>query len=317
MKGISAAQRTHLSGASLLKLKNPLYKAAVEAVTLDELRRDLAGAGDITTSAFFSSTSQVTAKIIAKQAGVFAGRVEAEYLLSALQIPHTWKVKDGQSVEQMQFLISLKGNARDIFAAERTLLNLLGRMSGIATVAHILTQKLRAADLQTVLTPTRKTLWGLVDKRACFIGGAGVHRLNLADAILIKHPHLKASGLTLEQYLTKTLLTARKLKPRFVEVEVGNARDAYTAAAVFAHALANGLRVPCVILFDNMSPSQIRASVKNIRADFAAKSLILEASGGITGKNLLAYAKTGVDVISMGALTNGSGVLDISLRLVD
>lgn len=317
MKNTLLLYRTHFSGARLLTLDNPLYRRAVEAITLDELSRDMSSAGDITTNSFFIGQKKIEAKIIAKSAGIFAGRPEAEFFLKTLKIQHSWHLKDGDHVKKGTALITLHDAPQKIFAIERSLLNLLGRMSGIATLTYRLLKKVGRSQMKApvAIAPTRKTLWGLVDKRACAVGGGATHRLNIADAVLIKHPHIAASGISIEQYLVQTLKNISKFTPRFVEVEVASEKDAYTVAAVFAHAQKNGLTSPCALLFDNMSPALIKKSLHSIKHSFPQLKIVFEASGGITPKNIRTYARTGVDVLSMGCLTNGASVLDLSLRV--
>lgn len=268
-----------------LTLKNPLYADFVS-------RYLYADGPDVTTEALIGADEKMTAKIIKKSPGISCGIEEVLHF-----IPGARASKDGDIV------IELNGNARDILVKERTCLNLLMRMSGIATFTR---KMVDLAGPDVLLVPTRKTLWGLLDKRACHVGGGGTHRLDLHDAILIKDNHLSLLDYDIEKALEKAFVSYSGA--RFVEIEVETQKDAITAHNAFKRLNFN---VPAVIMFDNMAPSEIRG----VLAEIGKTDVLFEASGGITGKDLKEYSETGVDVISMGELTMNAPALDFSMEI--
>ena len=184
------------------------------------------------------------------------------------------------------------------------MLNLLSRMSGIATTTRRLTEKLRKANLTAKIAATRKTAPGLgyFDKKAVIIGGGDPHRLRLDDMILVKDNHIAIAG-SVENAVKKARQNASFSKK--VEAEVTRVADALKAAESGAD----------IIMLDNFSPKQIREAVKALKkAGFFGK-ILLEVSGGITEQNLLEYASTQVNIISLGALTHSVKALDISLEI--
>lgn len=265
--------------------KNQLYADFVS-------RYLFADGHDVTTKALIGTDQKMTARIVKKSPGISCGIEEILHF-----IPNARVSKDDNVV------IELNGNARDILALERTCLNLLMRMSGIATFTR---KMVDLAGPDVLLVPTRKTLWGLLDKRACHAGGGGTHRLDLHDAILIKDNHLSLLDYDIEKALKMAFKSCFGV--RFVEIEVETRKDATTAHNVFKK-LHFG--VPAAIMFDNMAPSEIRAVLDEI----GETDVLFEASGGITGRNLKEYAETGVDVISMGELTMNAPALDFSMEV--
>ena len=197
-------------------------------------------------------------------------------------------------------LLVLRGRADRILGVERTLLNVLQRMSGVATVAHRLASKL---PRRIKLLATRKTFWGLLDKRAAMVGGALSHRLNLSDAVLVKDNHL-----LLEPYFQKpwqkVLKKAKKV--RFVEIELDNFDDLQTFVA--GHQKGG----PAVVLLDNFQPAQVRRAIKLLKPT----RVMIEVSGGINLQNIRSYALPGVHAISSGAITNKAPALDLFLRVI-
>jgi nicotinate-nucleotide pyrophosphorylase (carboxylating) len=186
-------------------------------------------------------------------------------------------------------------------------------MSGIATETKHLVDSLR--NYQTRIAATRKTLLRYLDKKAVFLGGGLTHRFGLWDAILIKDNHLetvKKEGKT--NYIETALTRASKYldEVNFIEIEVTSHEEALTAAQIFD---ALKLKKPCVIMLDNMKPALIRETLEALREKNLYDNLLIEASGDITPKNIRKYAKTGVDVVSMGYLTHSMKALDLSLEM--
>jgi len=197
--------------------------------------------------------------------------------------------------------LQVSGDARIILSCERTVLNLLSRMSGIATQTNMLVSKIRKINKKTNLYSTRKTAPGLryFDKEAVKIGGGHKHRMALDDMVMIKDNHLLLCN-SIEDIIKK----ARKQHKR-VEVEVENQRDAILAANCGA----------TIIMLDNFSPVQIKKTITALQKKKLRNNIKLEASGGINSKNITAYAKTSVDVISVGYITNSVNGLDLSLEV--
>jgi nicotinate-nucleotide pyrophosphorylase (carboxylating) len=241
----------------------------------------------------------VRGRVIAKEACVLAGLEEAMSVFKYFEIRSSSKFKDGDKIQGSDVILSISGNARGILKAERVALNILGRMSGIATM----TAKFVEVAGGVKIAATRKTTPGFrkYEKKAVRIGGGDPHRFRLDDTVMIKDNHIKVAG------LEKAIKEARKSNfTKKIEVEVENAQDALTAAKLDAD----------IIMFDNMKPAEINKAVKNIRSKRARKNIILEASGGITIENVGDYAKSGVDVLSVGALTRDARWSDFSLELL-
>jgi nicotinate-nucleotide pyrophosphorylase (carboxylating) len=216
----------------------------------EKLRQMLAedtGQGDITSALLIPEKCSAEAEIIAKDSGVAAGIEEAEVLLESLNLKPEALVKDGDEIKPKQVLMKIYGDARTILTAERTLLNIISRMSGIATTTRRLVEKVRKAGYKTVVACTRKTAPGLLyfDKKAVSVGGGDTHRLHLDDMILIKDNHTRIAG-----SIEKAVKTVKE-KVSFskkVEVEVSSVDEALEAAKAGAD----------IIMFDNFSPNQIK-----------------------------------------------------------
>lgn len=263
------------------------------------------GQGDITTDALVPSNLNVLAEVIAKENGIVAGVEEAIILSESLGLIAKPLVKDGETASKGQIIMTFSGNARTILSSERTTLNLLSRMSGIATKTRNLCKKLEKANLNTRIAATRKTAPGLLyfDKKAVSMGGGDPHRLHLDDMVLIKDNHLAMAG-NLE-----TVIERAKQKVSFskkIEVEVTKIADALKAAEAGAD----------IIMLDNFSPIQIKKTIEALKKNGVSEKILTEASGKITEENLLEYAHTGVNVISLGELTHSAKALDISLEIV-
>jgi len=271
---------------------------------LREMLAEDVGLGDITTASIVPEESTAEAEVIAKEAGVAAGIEEAKILLESLGLKVEALVTDGEEIKTKQVLIKIFGDTRTILSVERTLLNILSRMSGIATTTRKLTEKLQKAGLKTKVACTRKAAPGLLyfDKKAVLIGGGDTHRLHLDDMILIKDNHIKVAG-SIENAVKKVREKASFSKK--IEVEVTSVKDVLAAAKAGVD----------IIMLDNFSPKQIKRAVKLLKeAGFIGK-ILLEASGGITAENITAFASTGVGIVSLGEITDSSKTLDISLEI--
>ena len=272
---------------------------------LKQLLAEDIGQGDVTSAAVVPAGLTVEAEVVAKEAGVAAGIEEVGVLAENLGLNAKAEVADGENIGNGQVIIKITGDARTILSAERTMLNLLSRMSGIATATRRLAEKLRKAKATAKVAATRKTPLGLgyFDKKAVLIGGGDPHRMRLDDMILIKDNHVVIAG-SVENAVKRAKQAASFSKK--IEAEVTSVADALKAAEAGAD----------VVMLDNFSPKQVREAVEALKkAGFFGK-VLLEASGGITEQNLLEYASAQVNVISMGALTHSVKALDVSLEIV-
>jgi nicotinate-nucleotide pyrophosphorylase (carboxylating) len=262
------------------------------------------GLGDVTAAAVVPSGLTAEAAVSAKEAGTVAGVEEAVVLAESLGLKVMVGVADGDEVRKAQVLLKVSGDARAILSVERTLLNLVSRMSGIATATRRLTEKLRKAHTKAKIAATRKSAPGLLyfDKKAVSIGGGDPHRLNLSDMILVKDNHIALAG-SVENAVKNARQNSSFSKK--IEVEVARVADVLKTVKTGAD----------IIMFDNFSPKQIEEAIELLKeAGFFGK-ILLEASGEITEDNLLEYAALPVDIISMGRLTHSTKALNVSLEI--
>jgi len=269
---------------------------------LDSIRRaldeDLGANGDVTSDSILPAAAQLNARLIARQEGVIAGLdvAAAAFHLLDSDIRFTPHASEGQHVDPDDLLAEIRGPARAILAAERTALNFLGRMSGIASLTRRFVEAVSGTG--AIILDTRKTAPGLrhVDKLAVRRGGGQNHRLGLYDMLLIKDNHIDAAG-----SLAEAVRRARAAHPNLpLEVETRTLEEVRAALS-----LGVGR-----ILLDNMSLETMRQAVR-----LAGGRARLEASGNVTLERVRAIAATGVDYISVGALTHSAPVFDLSLKV--
>jgi len=285
-----------------LNIKNKKYKSYVEKFFKDKLEQDV-GKGDITTNSLISKNKNVNASVIVREDGIIAGMEEVSLLINEFKVK-TYK-KDGDRVKNNEVILEIYGNARKILNYERTLLNILQRMSGIAT----LTYETKKLVKKYIIAGTRKTLFPLFDEKALSVGGALTHRLDLSSAILVKDSHLEV----LDDNIKKAIILASEnKKTKYVEVEVKNESEAFEAAKTIYNLKSNKI---FAIMFDNVKPSMIKKTIKRINNIINKKIILFEASGGINQENIKEYSKTGVDIISLGILTHSVNVFDMSLEI--
>ncbi|MDW8072529.1 MAG: carboxylating nicotinate-nucleotide diphosphorylase, partial [Anaerolineae bacterium] len=277
-----------------------LLHAAAPLIEL-ALAEDI-GPGDVTTQAILSPDAQVHGYIIAKEAGVIAGLPVAEMVFRKMAptVCFIARVEEGEEVPRGTVIAEVMGPAHTVLAAERTALNFLQRMSGVATFTRSFVDAV--ACTATTILDTRKTLpgWRVLDKYAVRMGGGVNHRMGLYDMILIKDNHVAAVG-----SIRSAVERARAAHPHLpIEVEVHNLTELQEALEI----------IPPVdrILLDNMNLEEMRQAVA-----ITAGRVPLEASGGITLGRVVEVAETGVDYISVGALTHSAVALDISMELAD
>jgi nicotinate-nucleotide pyrophosphorylase (carboxylating) len=280
-----------------------LPRRILENKLLEMLAEDI-GQGDITTALIVPTETIVEAAVISKESGIAAGVEEAKVLLESLSIKAEPSVTDGSKISSKQVLMKISGDARTILSAERTLLNILSRMSGIATMTRSLIEKLRDSGVKTRIACTRKTAPGLLyfDKKAVQVGGGDTHRLHLDDMILIKDNHIAVAG-SLKEAVKRAKEGASLSKK--IEVEVTRIEDVLTAAEADVD----------IIMLDNFSPKQIEKAVNLLEKMKLYGKVLLEASGGITAENILLFSSTGVDILSLSEITQSAKALDISLEI--
>jgi len=275
----------------------PLPDLLIDPVVRAALAEDLGRAGDITALACIDADATLTATFGAREAGTIAGLDCARLAVLAMDPAAKFKARvgDGDAVAAGAVLAKVTGNARALLSSERTALNLLGRLSGVATLTA---QYVAAVEgTKARITDTRKTTPGLraLEKYAVRCGGALNHRFGLDDAILIKDNHVAACGGVGEAIRRARAFAGHLVK---VECEVDSLKQ-------LAEALDAG---PDVVMLDNFSLKNLRVAV-----GMTAGRVVLEASGGVTLDTVRDIAETGVDVISVGALTHSASELDIGL----
>ena len=257
--------------------------------------------GDVTSEAVIPEGTKARAVIIAKQDGVIAGVEEAKALFEHFGVKVSVRKRDGEEVRKGDVILKLEGDARAILLVERTALNIMGRMSGIATEVRRLVEKVRAVNPKVRVAGTRKSLLRPIDKRAILIGGGEPHRFSLSDAILIKDNHLALVP------LGEAIKRAKSFSVyKVVEVEVESLEDALRAVKAGAD----------VVMLDNMSPVEIAETVEALRREGLRDRVKIEVSGGITPENIGEYAALDIDVISLGYLTHSVRNFDVSLEMV-
>jgi nicotinate-nucleotide pyrophosphorylase (carboxylating) len=261
------------------------------------LSEDLGELGDITSDACIPETAESDAVFVARADGVIAGLEVAAYVFEALDpsLSFVPMIADGDQVAPGDRIARVSGRTRSILSGERTALNLLGRMSGVATATAMLVEAVSGTPVR--VSDTRKTMPGLraIDKYAVRVGGGMNHRFGLYDAVLIKDNHLAAIG-----DITAAVAAARAaVSPGvMIEVEVDNLDQ-----------LARVLETDADrVLLDNMGPKLLREAVEMVGG-----RMTTEASGGVTRDNVRLLAETGVDIISVGWLTHSAPQLDIGL----
>jgi nicotinate-nucleotide pyrophosphorylase (carboxylating) len=277
---------------------------AVDRIVKLALREDV-GRKDITTTALFGDKLHIRAEIEAKEPGVLCGLKIAERVFR--QVDENLRflpvAKDGESLESLREVAYIEGSARSILIAERTALNFIGHLSGIATLTRRFVEKTQGTNAK--IMDTRKTTpnFRLLEKYAVAAGGGVNHRLGLYDQGLIKDNHLRVLK---DRAIPDIVQTLREsvLKKTILGIEVKNLKE-------FAEALKTKVNY---ILLDNMTPENVAEAVQMRRK--AGSGIELEVSGGIRLENVRSYALTGVERISVGALTHSAPWLDVALDIV-
>lgn len=269
----------------------------IDKIILTGLKEDMPF-GDITTDNLIDDTSQSEALLIAKDTGVIAGIDIAKRVFEIIDkdIIFDKKIEDGHRVKSGDVIAQIKGNTRALLKGERTALNLLQRLSGIATKTRELCEKIK--DTNSKVVDTRKTTLGLraLEKYAVRVGGGYNHRFSLSDGVMIKDNHIKAAG-----GIKEAVKKIRKKIPHTIKIEVETETLEQVEEALEAGA--------DIIMLDNMGVDKVRKAVKIING-----SAISEASGNVNLDSIVEIAKTGVDIISVGSLTHSVSAFDISMK---
>jgi nicotinate-nucleotide pyrophosphorylase (carboxylating) len=282
----------------LMRITDPQTKGLINLALSEDI-----GSGDITSQALLDNRPSGKAIIVAKQEGILAGLPVAKMVFLAVNPRVVLRMlkRDGDRIKKGEKIASVQGKAKDILSAERTALNFVQRLSGIATLTARYVDKIRGTKAR--ILDTRKTTPGLraLEKYAVSAGGGQNHRMGLFDMVLIKENHLKAAG-----GISNAIVRARsKSRGKKIEVEVRNLNEVREAVE----------SKPDWIMLDNMRIDQMRKAVRMIRS--AGRAVKIEASGNVTLKNVRNIALTGVDFISVGALTHSAPALDMSLMLIE
>lgn len=263
------------------------------------------GRGDITSDLLVPKELEARGTIKMKEEAVIAGVDEVSILLKQVGLEQKWNVSDGSIVRFGEVVVKVSGNARSMLAVERVALNILGHMSGIATATRRAVDMVSRIDSAVRIAGTRKTLPGLrlMEKRAIKLGGGDPHRNDLYDMVLIKDNHISLMGT-----IGSTIRGIRESMPDKggrIEVEVDTSDGAGEAARSGAD----------IIMLDNMSVEDVREAVIRLEKEGLREKVALEVSGGIRFDNIEAYAQAGVDIISMGILTNSSHAMDMTFKI--
>ena len=260
------------------------------------------GFGDITSNAVVEEGKTVKAYIVSKDEGILAGNMIIRDLFEEFGVKVTFWMKDGSEISKDDLLMSMQGDARTILLLERTALNLVMRMSGVATAANHYVSLIKDSDVRVAGTRKTSPAIGKFDKYALKVGGADTHRFALDDMVLIKDNHIAACGTPLEALLKAKQNTSFSKK---IEIEVESLDDA-------VECVKNGADI---VMLDNMSPDEVKEVIGELEKLNIRQNSLIEVSGGITDETIMDYADLGVDIISIGALTHSSRSLNFSLRM--
>ncbi len=301
------------------------YQEACLAYFEFQAKLDLpAGCEDVTSKLTLKDRAKcvVKAELVLKQDGMLAGIEESMWFLKQQkQITDVFSdAVDGEFARSGRRILFLQGEADYLLFVERHLVNFLQRMGGLATQAYEIIGAAAGFNPYVLICPTRKTYFGPLDKKAIVVAGGGSHRVYLSDAVLVKENHFASAGVSssvadFQHFLSS--LTKHKENLAFVEVEVETPDQALRVAQILRDIKhRNNSHVPYGILLDNFNTAQIIRTLSEIKQLGFWDDLFFEASGGITQNSLRDYVNSGVDIVSMGVLTNQSPTLDISLEIV-
>ena len=271
---------------------------------IEYMLREDEGFGDITSNALIPENKVFYAKLISKDDGILAGIEIIKEMFLEYGIEIISSKDDGDAIKKGDILLEIEGNARRILLLERTALNLLMRMSGVATVTNRIVAKVNDANPKVRVAGTRKTAPALqkFDKLAIAIGGGDPHRNALDDMVLIKDNHIAVVGSVKDALLLAKENVSFSKK---IEIEVESVEDALIACE-------NGADI---VMLDNMSPEEAQSTLNALKEKGLRENVLIEISGGITEDNILDYSPLDVDIISLGSITHQASSLNFSLDM--
>ncbi len=311
-----------------LTLENPAYVRVLRRIMETLLETDLAPR-DITVTALGIRERAASANVAAREPGVAAGLGEYAFIMRKHGLKVMLKKEDGDVFETGEILVRSEGGQNKLLSLERVGLNLLQRMCGIATATSRLQERARRRGSATRILGTRKTPWGLLDKRAIHLGGGGTHRLGLGDGIVIVIITSRCSRAARNKPypwpIEKAWTMAGATRPSQSEWKCAAGSRARGGARVQAvcrrrrqpalSSVEKFRECPCLVMLDNLMPEDVRRIIVNMRKQKVWDAALVEASGGISETNMELYADAEVDAISIGALTHSARALDLSQRM--
>ncbi|MBE6486299.1 MAG: carboxylating nicotinate-nucleotide diphosphorylase [Methanosphaera stadtmanae] len=263
------------------------------------------GYEDITTNSLIPENKWAQAEILCKEDGILAGMDVAHYIINEFGLNISSTYLDGEEIHKGDVILEFEGKAQDILMVERSILNYLMHLSGIATLVKNTCDRVKEVNPNVRVACTRKTTPGLqkLEKKAVEIGGGDTHRFKLDDCVLIKDNHIQVVGGVIEAIeLAKENVSFTKK----IEIEVESEEDAVRASMFGAD----------IVMLDNMKPEEITSVLNTLTERRLREEVIIEVSGGINPENILNYAELDVDVISSGFITNSAKSLDLSLNIM-
>lgn len=263
------------------------------------------GYEDITTNSLIPENKWAQAEILCKEDGILAGMDVAHYIINEFGLNISSSYLDGENIHKGDVILEFEGKAKDVLMVERSILNYLMHLSGIATLVKNTCDRVKEVNPNVKVACTRKTTPGLqkLEKKAVEIGGGDTHRFKLDDCVLIKDNHIQVVGGVIESIeLAKENVSFTKK----IEIEVESEEDAVRASMFGAD----------IVMLDNMNPEEISSVLNTLTERRLREDVIIEVSGGINPDNILDYAKLDVDVISSGFITNSAKSLDLSLNII-
>jgi len=281
-------------------VEDPIIRRKVASFLEEDL-----SLGDITTDSTVDSDLYAEAEVVCRESAIVSGVREAEEVFKTLGCTVENFVEEGGCVKPGESILKIKGSARSILKGERTALNILGRMSGVATLTRRLVEAVEKVNPLIRVAATRKTLpgFGFFDKKAVKAGGGDTHRFSLGDAVLIKDNHIRVVG-----SIRRAVEAARRSVSftKKVEVEASSIREALEAAEAGAD----------IVMLDNMTPDEVSETIRKLEEKGFRRRVFIEASGGIGEENVARYAEAGVDAVSSGAMTHSARSIDFTLNIV-
>ena len=263
------------------------------------------GFEDITTNSLVPENKWAQAEVLCKEDGILAGMDVAHYIINEFGLNISSTYLDGEEIHKGDVILEFEGIAKDILMVERSILNYMMHLSGIATLVKDTCERVHEVNPNVRVACTRKTTPGLqkLEKKAVELGGGDAHRFKLDDCVLIKDNHIQVVGGVIESIeLAKENVSFTKK----IEIEVESEEDAVRASIFGAD----------IVMLDNMKPDEINSVLNTLKERRLREDVIIEVSGGITPENIIEYAKLDVDVISSGFITNSTKSLDLSLNII-